>query len=184
MSGAPVGPVHEQRVSSYWLDEEGIIRGVAKAGADYGLEDAKDGIRAHRSLSGGKQRALIVDISALRSMSREARAYYGAPEHAARKEAAGRRAISGERRMGRGAYVVGRRAGKREVPAGASRRALDEDGEARTVAPARGSAVHRPEEGVAAAVTGAGRLGSANAIRSGSHRRNLAEPPRERGPLT
>ena len=82
MSSAPVGQVHEQRVSRYWVDEEGIIRGVAKAGADYGLEDAKDGIRAHRALSGGKQRALIVDISALRSMSREARTYAGAPEHA------------------------------------------------------------------------------------------------------
>ena len=52
MSSAPVGQVHEQRVSRSWVDEEGIIRGVAKAGADYGLEDATDGFRAHRALSG------------------------------------------------------------------------------------------------------------------------------------
>jgi hypothetical protein len=82
MSAEPVGRVHELAAATYWLDARGIVRGVTKAGAVYTREDAVEAIRAHRELVAGKQSALLVDISALRSMAREARAYFTAPEHA------------------------------------------------------------------------------------------------------
>jgi hypothetical protein len=77
----PVGKVFDLAAARYWMDADGIVHGETKAGATYTRTDAVEAIKAHRELAGGKTRALLVDISALRSMERDARSYFTAPEH-------------------------------------------------------------------------------------------------------
>lgn len=63
----------------FWLDESGILRGVAHDGVENTLEQAREQIALQRTMGGGRPRPLLMDIRAVRSLSREARAYYASP---------------------------------------------------------------------------------------------------------
>ncbi len=77
MAGEPIA----QRTARYWLDDEGFIRGVLNEGVDYRLEDAVEMMAAHRELTGGRARGLLMDIRAVRALPREVRTYFTRPEH-------------------------------------------------------------------------------------------------------
>jgi hypothetical protein len=70
----------ESRAQIVRLDEEGILRFISKRDADLTIEDAEDIIRRLGELCGGKRRPILVDLTALRSISRAARAYFAGPE--------------------------------------------------------------------------------------------------------
>jgi hypothetical protein len=68
--------VHELRTARFWTDAEGILRVEALAGVDQTLDDAKEQIELHRRDHAERPRPILVDIRKIRSVSREARAYY------------------------------------------------------------------------------------------------------------
>jgi hypothetical protein len=70
-----------KRGARYRLDAQGIIRGFEENGADFGISDAEEAMEVIRKLGGGGKRCLLMDISKLRTMSREARAFFMKPEH-------------------------------------------------------------------------------------------------------
>jgi hypothetical protein len=71
-----------QRGARFWLDDEGIIHGQEQHGTNFELSDAMEAMAAIRKLADGRKRGLLIDITNLRTMSREARAYFTKPEHA------------------------------------------------------------------------------------------------------
>ncbi len=73
---------HVSARARYWLDDDGIIRGRSNEGAAYTYEDAVEAVAIMRDLAAGTRRALMIDITEVRSMAREARAYFQRPEHA------------------------------------------------------------------------------------------------------
>jgi hypothetical protein len=66
----------------HWLDEDGTVRGKVLPGANYRIEEAIRSIEIIENLGGGRPRGLLMDITEMRSMSREARAYFGEPSRA------------------------------------------------------------------------------------------------------
>ena len=71
-----MSPIHELRTARFWTDADGILRGEARANVDQTLDDAKAQIALHRSDHAGRRRPILVDIRKVRSITREARAYY------------------------------------------------------------------------------------------------------------
>jgi hypothetical protein len=69
------------RTARYWVDGEGIIRGVLMDGGDFQLKDAMEMMDLHRKLTGDGPRCFLMDITAIRSMPREVRAFFQQPEH-------------------------------------------------------------------------------------------------------
>lgn len=69
------------RTGKYWLDDEGVIHGVL-TDADFGLADAREMMELHRQMGAGQPRCLLVDITAVKTLPREVRTYFGQPEHA------------------------------------------------------------------------------------------------------
>ncbi|KIG18599.1 hypothetical protein DB30_00284 [Enhygromyxa salina] len=60
-----------------WLDEEhGILRFVYAAGAECGLEEAKENVVAQLALAQGKQIGILVDIAGAKSVDHAARQHY------------------------------------------------------------------------------------------------------------
>ena len=64
---SPSGPV--------WLNEDGIIITITTA-TYQGLEDAKENMEYNKKIAAGKSRPLLVDMSMVRSISKEAREEY------------------------------------------------------------------------------------------------------------
>ena len=60
----------------FWLDEEGFLRGECFEGAEETLVDAEEQLREQRAMAGGRARPFLMDISRVRSLSREARNYF------------------------------------------------------------------------------------------------------------
>ena len=61
-----MGEATIKRGARFYVDDQGIIRGREADGASFGLSDAQE---------------LVVDISDLRTMTREARAYFTHKDH-------------------------------------------------------------------------------------------------------
>ena len=76
------------KTAKIWLREDGIIH--LKATAEFGsLECAKENVAALITVSQGKKRPAILNISSAKSLSREERAYYSSEESAKALSAAG-----------------------------------------------------------------------------------------------
>ena len=67
------------RVEQLWLDDEGILHVVVKPGAEIHLDDAKETVAQLDRLAGGKRRPVLVDMTHLRSMDRDARLHVAGP---------------------------------------------------------------------------------------------------------
>ncbi len=64
------------RTGRFWLDEDGILRGECFEGAEETLVDAEEQLREQRVMAGGRARPFLMDISRVRSLSRDARNYF------------------------------------------------------------------------------------------------------------
>ena len=71
-----------------WLGEDGIIRSVANANSEETLPTAKANIAAIAHVAGGVPRPVLVDLTGVKSISRDARAYYTSEEAATHYTAA------------------------------------------------------------------------------------------------
>ena len=71
-----------------WLGEDGIIRSVANAHSEETLPTAKANIAAIAHVAGGVPRPVLVDLTGVKAISRDARAYYNSAEAAAHYTAA------------------------------------------------------------------------------------------------
>ena len=63
----------ETRTCTLRVDEEGVLRIIVKPGARMELADAEENMRACGELCGERSRAVIVDLSGVQSVSRDAR---------------------------------------------------------------------------------------------------------------
>jgi hypothetical protein len=71
-----VSDVVTLRTGRYWVDEEGFFRGQCFEGAEQTLVDAHEQVRAQTLQGEGQKRPFLMDISLVRSLSRDARNYY------------------------------------------------------------------------------------------------------------
>jgi hypothetical protein len=69
------------REARYRVDDEGIIHGREVPGTAFELSDATEAMTLIRKLANGHKMALLMDITNLKSMSRDARAYFAQPAH-------------------------------------------------------------------------------------------------------
>ena len=67
--------VIETAVGTFWLDEDEIIRCIAKQPKQT-LQDAQDSMKVFRQCGAGKRRAAVIDVSHVGGLSREARLCY------------------------------------------------------------------------------------------------------------
>jgi hypothetical protein len=72
----------ETRAQVLWLDRQGVLRAITKPGANVTLEDAQEVVREITRLAAGVRRPLMMDLSAARAITREARKYLSGPEPA------------------------------------------------------------------------------------------------------
>ncbi len=63
-----------------WLNEDGIIIALATAHEVHSLEDAIENTRINEALAAGIRRPFLIDLTKVKTMSREARAFYAGPE--------------------------------------------------------------------------------------------------------
>jgi hypothetical protein len=78
----------ETRAQVVWLDPNGILRAQSKLNVDLTLEDAQDVVRQIGGLCKDQRRPILVDLTGLKSMSRDARKYFSGPETAKVESAA------------------------------------------------------------------------------------------------
>jgi hypothetical protein len=71
-----MGDKIQTNTASVWLNDEGIVEAVFRDDVVDTLENAKENVRAGIEAGGGIKRPLLLDISRLRSMTKEARTYY------------------------------------------------------------------------------------------------------------
>lgn len=69
------------RTGTFWK-EDGVLWGECFEGAEEGVEDAKEQIVAQRKMIDGRPLPFLMDIRRVRSLSREARAYFAGAESA------------------------------------------------------------------------------------------------------
>lgn len=67
------------RVCEFRRDPDGFIYATMKTGARFELADAKECVEATRNLAGART-SVLVDMRGVQSQSKEARAYFNAPE--------------------------------------------------------------------------------------------------------
>src|SRR5207247_19039 len=67
------------RLQQIWLDDDGILHAVLEPGAEMHLDDAKESVAQLERLACGKRRPILVDMTHMRSMDREARLYFAGP---------------------------------------------------------------------------------------------------------
>jgi hypothetical protein len=63
----------QNRVEKIWLREDGIVQDFVLPGAEYTLEDAKQGLAAIDQVSNGKLHPMLVDLRNIKTMERAAR---------------------------------------------------------------------------------------------------------------
>lgn len=63
-----------------WLDDSGIIIAVGRNHAIHTLEHALENQRVNEILANGVRRPFLIDMTDVKSMSHEARAFYAGPE--------------------------------------------------------------------------------------------------------
>jgi hypothetical protein len=83
-----MAPPTELRSQSIWLDSDGIIHAKLKPGVDIRLADAQEAVRAIASLCESGKRPILVDMTELQSMDRDARVYFAGEETAKAEMAA------------------------------------------------------------------------------------------------
>jgi hypothetical protein len=71
-----VSEVVTLRTGRYWVDEDGFFRGQCFEGAEQTLVDAQEQVRTQAAQAEGRKRPFLMDISLVRSLSRDARNYY------------------------------------------------------------------------------------------------------------
>ena len=69
------------RTGTFWK-EDGILRGECFEGAEENLEDAKEQIVVQRKMIDDRPLPFLMDIRRVKSLSREARAYFAGAESA------------------------------------------------------------------------------------------------------
>ena len=72
----------EVRSQTLWLDSDGIVRAKLKPHLHIGLGDAQEAVRAIRELCQGRRSPVLVDMTDLQAMDREARVYFAGAETA------------------------------------------------------------------------------------------------------
>ena len=82
-------PRVQTRAQTIVLGDDGIFRARSVPGTEIHLADAVEIIRALTVLGGGETRPILVDLSGVRAISGEARAYFAGPETAKVESAAG-----------------------------------------------------------------------------------------------
>ncbi|MBL8956209.1 MAG: hypothetical protein JNK82_35885 [Myxococcaceae bacterium] len=68
--------VIETRTGRIWLDDEGIVQSMQLDGVEQVLADAEENMAATRRAAGGVRRPMLVDMSRVKSINREARVRY------------------------------------------------------------------------------------------------------------
>jgi hypothetical protein len=63
-----------------WIDENGIVVAVANAHDVHTLNDAQENVRVITQLVEDTPKPLLIDMSKVKSMSRDARMFYAGPE--------------------------------------------------------------------------------------------------------
>lgn len=81
-------PTIDLRSQVIWLDEDGIVHVKLKPHLHVGLADAMEAIQEITALCQGTKRPTVVDMTELRSMDRNARAYFAGPDTANTESAA------------------------------------------------------------------------------------------------
>jgi hypothetical protein len=71
------------RTARIYLDEDGIIRSIAKDGAELTRQDAVDGFAIMKQLCGDRKRPFLADMRPIASADTENREYAARAEHAA-----------------------------------------------------------------------------------------------------
>lgn len=79
----------ESGASYLWLDSDGILTIINKPVAVHTAADAEDGVAIAMQISAGIPRPLLIDISDVKSMTREAREIYSKVSTEARVKAVG-----------------------------------------------------------------------------------------------
>src|SRR5687768_3572365 len=79
----------ESNASFFWLDDDGILVIVNKAKTLHDEADAEEGILIVRYISAGIPRPLLIDMTDVKSMSREAREIYAKESTERRVKAVG-----------------------------------------------------------------------------------------------
>jgi len=69
------------RTARMWLGNDGIIHNVDLPGLDHSLVDAEENVAAYSRIWAGTRRPLLVDMTQVKSISREARACYATQTH-------------------------------------------------------------------------------------------------------
>jgi len=64
------------RTSRVWLDREGILQEADNPGSEQDLTDAQENVAANARLAQGRRLPLLVDMSQVKSITRQARTYY------------------------------------------------------------------------------------------------------------
>ncbi len=82
MSEPPPPDALETRTAWIWLGGDGIVRELDRPGSAQTLVDAQENVAANAQAALGRRRPLLVDMSAIESISREARVYYAGAEAA------------------------------------------------------------------------------------------------------
>lgn len=77
--------VIKTNTAKIWLDDDGIVWIMNLANSKTNLENAKKNVAATK-MFGPKKRPLVVDISQIKSISREAREYFATDETLKRTE--------------------------------------------------------------------------------------------------
>ncbi|MCK4764636.1 MAG: STAS/SEC14 domain-containing protein [Candidatus Aminicenantes bacterium] len=72
----PKGEVITTETCKSWLGDDGIVWSIMLPQAVETIETAKKNTAAGVTLSGGKKRPLLLDMSKIKSMNKEARDYY------------------------------------------------------------------------------------------------------------
>jgi hypothetical protein len=75
--------VNLPRGARYWVEDDGIIHGTESSHTAFKFQDALESIEIIRKLAGGSNVRLLMDISNLSSMERDARAHFAREEHTA-----------------------------------------------------------------------------------------------------
>lgn len=78
----------EMRSGVVSLGDDGIIRAKLKPQIQFGLEDAREAMRLVSELGQGKPRPILVDMTEIMAMDREARVYFASEDTAKLESAA------------------------------------------------------------------------------------------------